>query len=376
MLTVLTYSIFVNRGNIMNDLNEAREIINKVDREMAKLFTERMHAAEMIAQYKRERGLPILDPEREREVIEQNSQLIEDDDIRAYYVKFLEDNMSVSRAYQTKILEGMKVAYSGTEGAFAHIASCRMFPSAKKIAYGNFESAYAAVVSGECDIAVLPIENSYNGEVGQVTDLIFSGSLFVNGVTELAVTQDLLGIPGASLSDIEEVVSHPQALGQCHDYILKHGFREKEYSNTALAAKLVAETGNKSIAAIASEAAAEIYGLSVLERNINSSANNTTRFVILSRSKNTAGGAHGRLTSLILFTVRNEAGALARAIEIIGKHGFNMKSIRSRPMKELMWQYYFYVEAEGNLESEEGELMLKELSEECDKLRVAGSYTK
>ena len=359
----------------MNRLKTAREIINRVDTEMARLFTERMRAAEVIAEYKKENGLPIFDAEREREVIERNSTLIEDDDIRAYYVNFLEDTMSHSRAYQSKILEGMRVAYSGTEGAFAHIASSRMFPSAKKIPYGNFESAYAAVVSGECDVAVLPIENSYNGEVGQVTDLIFSGSLYVNGITELAVTQDLVGVPGASLSDIEEVISHPQALGQCHDYILAHGFREREYSNTALAAKLVAERQDKKLAAIASEAAAEIYGLTVLERNINASANNTTRFVILSRTRNTPKN-DAKITSLILFTVRNEAGALARAIDIIGKHGFNMKSIRSRPMKELMWQYYFYVEAEGNLNTDEGKKMLSELSEQCDKLRVAGSYTK
>ncbi|MBQ7362876.1 MAG: chorismate mutase [Clostridia bacterium] len=360
----------------MSSLKEAREIINRVDREMASLFTERMHAAEMVAEYKREHGLSILDPEREREVIARNSALIENDDIRAYYVRFLEDTMAVSRAYQSKILEGMKVAYSGTEGAFAHIASSRMFPSAKKIAYGSFDSAYAAVVSGECDVAVLPIENSYNGEVGQVTDLIFSGPLFVNGVTELAVTQDLLGVPGVTLSEIEEVVSHPQALGQCHDYILSHGFREKEYSNTALAAKLVAEKGDRTVAAIASEAAAEIYGLEVIERNINASANNTTRFVILSRSENKASERPGRMTSLILFTVRNEAGALARAIDIIGKHGFNMRSLRSRPMKDLLWQYYFYVEAEGSLNTEEGRLMLSELEEHCDRLRVAGSFIK
>ncbi len=360
----------------MSNLKEAREIINRVDREMARLFLERMHAVRLVAEYKREHGLSILDPEREREVIERNSELIEDDDIRAYYVKYLEDTMAVSRSYQSKILEGMKVAYSGTEGAFAHIASSRIFPTAKKIAYGSFESAYSAVVSGECDVAVLPIENSYNGEVGQVTDLIFSGSLYVNAVTELAVTQDLLAVPGAKLSDIEEVVSHPQALGQCHDYILRHGFREKEYSNTALAAKLVAERGDKTVAAIASETAAEIYGLEVIERNINARANNTTRFVILSRSENKSIEKGPRMTSLLLFTVRNEAGALARAIDIIGKHGFNMRSLRSRPMKELLWQYYFYVEADGNLNTEEGRIMLEELREHCDKLRVAGSFIK
>lgn len=361
----------------MSDLlKKAREIINSTDREMARLFVERMRAAEMVAEYKREHGLEILDAKREAEVIERNSELIEDDELRSYYVRFIEQTMAISRSYQSRILEGMTVAYAGTEGAFAHLATMKLFPSAKKVSYGNFESAYRAVESGECDVAVLPIENSYNGEVGQVTDLIFSGSLYVNGMTELAITQDLLVVPGATLADVKEVVSHPQALGQCHEYIRDHGFGEREYNNTALAAKMVAERGDKSIAAIASAEAAALFGLEVLEKNINSSSTNTTRFVILSRSENTATAGNPRATTLLLFTVRNEAGALATAIEIIGKHGFNMRSIRSRPMKELLWQYYFCVEAEGDLGSAEGQAMLKELEGYCDRLRAAGRYIK
>ncbi len=357
-------------------LKEAREIINGVDKEMAELFEKRMRAAEMVAEYKRERGLEIHDPKREGELIERNSQYVSDGVLREYYVNFLEKTMEISRSYQSRLMEGMRVAFSGTEGAFAHIATCKLFPTAKKIGYGNFESAYNAVVTGECDAAVLPIENSYNGEVGQVTDLIFSGTLYVNGMTELAVTQDLLAVPGATLADIKEVVSHPQALGQCHEYITQHGFAEKEYNNTALAAEYVAKKGDKSLAAIASEAAAEIFGLTVLEKNINASANNTTRFVILSRSQNENIHKSAKTTTLLLFTVRNEAGSLAKAIDIIGKHGFNMRSLRSRPMKDLLWQYYFYVEAEGDLNTEEGQNMLTELKVYCDRLRAVGTFNK
>ena len=359
-----------------NLLNEAREIINKVDKEMAELFVERMRAAEMVARHKKEHGLQVFDPVREAEVIRRNSSLIESDELRAYYVNFLEKTMAVSRAYQTKLLEGMRIAYCGTEGAFAHIAARKLFPTAKKIAFGSFDDAYASVVSGECDVAVLPIENSYNGEVGQVTDLLFSGSLYVNAITELAISQDLLGVPGAKLADIKEVVSHPQALGQCKGYIKDHGFVEIEYSNTALAAGYVRDRGDKSVAAIASEEAAEIFGLSVLERNINASRSNTTRFAVLSRSENKHTAQDMRVHTLLLFTVRNEAGALAKAIEIIGKHGFNMRSLRSRPMKELLWQYYFYVEAEGNINTDEGKAMMQELSEYCDRLKSVGTYTK
>lgn len=360
----------------MSLLDDARKIINDVDSKMADLFCQRMRAAEMVAQYKKEHGLKIFDAAREEEVVKKNSQLIDDTVLREYYVTFLKNNMSVSRAYQDRLMEGMKVAYSGTEGAFAHIATCKLFPTARKVAFSDFESAYHAVVNGECDSAVLPVENSYNGEVGNVTDLMFSGSLFVNGMMELAVSQDLLAIPGASISDIKQVISHPQALGQCADYLREKGFEQLEFTNTALAAKYVSETKDKSIAAIASAEAADIFGLQVLERNINASRSNTTRFAVFSKSENKHTSKEMGVHTVLLFTVRNEAGALAKAIDIIGKHGFNMRTIRSRPMKNLLWQYYFYVEAEGNIHTDEGKEMMKELHNYCDKLKSIGTYVK
>lgn len=358
----------------MNSLDKARRTINEIDEKMARLFAERMDAVREVAQYKRENGLKIYDKDRENEVIRRNSEFVEDKEIRSYYVKFLESNMAISRSYQDSLLSGMCVAYSGTEGAFAHIASMKLFPTARKKGYADFESAYNAVVKGECEACVLPLENSYNGDVGQVNDLMFSGNLYVNGVIDLSITQDLLAVRGASLEDIKTVVSHPQALGQCREFIKKHNLSEVEYSNTALAAKYVSETGDKSIAAIASEDAAELFSLTVLEKNINASKNNTTRFAVFSRSENRYGERAKGVHSMLMFTVRNEAGALARAIEIIGRHGFNMRALKSRPMKELLWQYYFYVEAEGNVHTEAGKEMLSELSEYCDKFKVAGSF--
>ena len=357
-------------------LSEARLTINEIDREMAKLFERRMRAAEAVAEYKRERGMQIPDAAREAELIKRNSELISDKTLREYYVNFLGGLLDVSKSYQSRLMNGMRVAYSGTEGAFAHIAATKLFPEGEKVPYPDFYSAYTAVTEGACDVAVLPIENSYNGEVGQVTDLMFSGPLYVNDVTELAVSHDLLALPGAKLSDIREVISHSQALGQCAGYIREHGFSEREYVNTALAAKYVAESGDASLAAIASAEAAEIFGLTVLEKNINASRTNTTRFAIFSRAEEKHTGDEMGVHSILLFTVRNEAGALAKAIEIIGKHGFNMRSLRSRPMKELLWQYYFYVEAEGNIGTAEGELMMRELDEYCDRLRAVGTYKK
>ena len=359
-----------------NKLDKARKIINDVDARMRELFIERMRAAELVAEYKMERGLPIYDPIREDEVIRRNCEMVEDESIRSYYVNFLKNNMAVSRSYQAKILGGMKVAYSGVEGAFAHIATEKLYPTATKVSYPDFASAYRAVEDGECDIAVIPVENSYNGEVGQVIDLMFSGTLYVNGMYELPVSQDLLGIEGASINDVKTVISHPQALGQCASYIKNHGFTAEEYENTALAAKHVAELGDPTVAAIASAEAAEIFGLTVLDHDINASRSNTTRFAVFSRVPNKRISAEPGIHSVLLFTVRNEAGALARAIDVIGSHGYNMRSLRSRPMKELLWQYYFYVEIEGSIQSEVGQTMMEELGEFCDRLKFAGTYIK
>lgn len=360
----------------MNSLEKARIIINEVDEKMAELFCTRMKASEIVYEYKKEHGLKIRDAEREAEVIRRNSELIEDKTLREYYILFLSENVALSRAYQDRLMNGMKSAYSGTEGAFAHIATSKLFPRSQKIAYLDFASAYMAVQNGECDAAVLPIENSYNGEVGQVTDLMFSGSLYVNNMAELAVTQDLLAVPGTVFSDVKEVVSHPQALGQCAGYIKEKGLVSKEYTNTALAAKYVAEKGDKSVAAIASAEAAEIFGLTVLEKNINASHNNTTKFAVFSRADNAYSVGEKGVHTILMFTVRNEAGALAKAIDIIGRHGFNMITLRSRNMKELLWQYYFYVELEGDIAAENGKKMFDKLRSCCDKLKIVGSFKK
>jgi len=357
----------------MDLLEQARSIINEVDDEMARLFVRRMEAAEMVAQYKQAHGLPILDASREEQILRRGAERVEDETLRAYYINFIRNNMAISRAYQHRLLEGMRVAYCGTEGAFAHIATGKLFPSVKRVAYGDFGAAYRAVEDGDCDAAVLPVENSYNGEVGQVTDLMFSGSLYVNAMIDLAVSHDLLVVPGTAREEIKTVLSHPQALGQCAEYIRKHGWTPQEYTNTALAARYVAEKRDPTVAAIASEDAAGVFGLEVMERNINASRSNTTRFAVFSRSEDTNPTRKGE-TFVLVFTVKHEAGSLARAINVIGQHGFNMRTLRSRPMKELLWQYYFYVEAEGNVHTEDGRAMLCELENFCDRLKLVGTY--
>lgn len=354
----------------MDPLAQARQTIDRVDRQMAELFEQRMEAVKQVGEYKQKNGLPILNEQRELEVIEKNANLISDPILRSYYVRFLENNMTVSRAYQFRLAKGMKIAYSGVEGAFAHIAASRIFPTAQLISYSDFADAYKAVCDGECDVAVLPMENSYAGEVGQVMDLMFSGNLTVSGVYELPITHHLLGLPEADKHHIRKVYSHPQALSQCVPYLKKHRMEPESFANTAMAAQFVAEQKDPTLGAVASKETAALYGLRVLEKNINSSRSNTTRFGVFTREDPITNNEHFILT----YTVKHEAGALAKTISTIGRYGFNMCAMRSRPMKELMWQYYFYVEAEGNLSTPQGEAMLRELAPLCDRLKVVGCF--
>lgn len=354
-----------------NKLEEARAIINDVDAQMAELFVRRMRAAEMVYEHKKEFGLPIPDPIREEAVVQRNAALVEDEVLKGYYIDFLNRVMSISRAYQSRMQSGLKVAYSGVEGAFAHIAAGRIFPDGNRVAYSDFKAAYNAVVDGECDAVVLPIENSYAGEVGQTIDLMFAGSLYINGIYELEIHQNLLGLPGTTAEDVRTVTSHPQALSQCHDYIQLRGLATEQAHNTALAAQRVARSGDPTLGAIASLETAEIYGLKVLEANINKSGENTTRFAVLSKVKARESTLSN---SVLMFTVKNEAGSLAGAISIIGNYGFNMTALRSRPLKKHSWQYYFYIEIDGTIHSPNGQKMLEELSAVCDQLKVVGTF--
>lgn len=358
----------------MTELDKARLEINRIDKEMAFLFEQRMNASKTVAEYKRLNGIRVTDTAREKEVIKRNSALIQNEDYKSYYINFLESNMEISKRYQHRLLEGMRVAFSGVEGAFADIASKRIFPDSITIPYTDFKAAYNSVVEGECDCVVLPIENSYNGDVGQVMDLAFFGSLYINGVYDIGVTHNLLSLEGTSIDKIKQVISHPQALGQCAGFIKKYGFETVEAVNTAVAAKQVAEMGRNDVAAIASDEAAEKYGLKKLESHINESNSNTTRFAVFSRSAKAPSNEDNHF--IMLFTVTNEAGSLGKAISTIGNNGFNLKALKSRPTKELVWSYYFYAEGEGNINSESGKKMLSELKEKCSEIKILGSFEK
>ena len=231
----------------------------------------------------------------------------------------------------------------------------------------------------ECDYAVLPIENSFAGEVAQVTDLLYGGNLKIAGIFELPIVHNLLGIPDTDISKIKTVYSHPQALDQCSEYIYLRGFEKRVATNTAAAAKEVALLKNPTLAAIANKETARLYGLRILEEAINESESNTTRFVVLSAGKEPENKEQRKLFErkeafTLILIVKNEAGAVARAITTIGDFGFNMRTLRSRPQKSLLWNYYFYIEGEGNLDSVTGVNMLNALKENCESVKVLGNY--
>ena len=359
--------------NQQNDLlMQARAEINRVDREMARLFSARMAAVRQVAEYKRAAGIPVLDREREAQIIANNAALIDDEELRAYYVNYLNFNMALSRKYQHVLLEGQRIAFSGVPGAFADIAAARIFPDGIRVPCADFKAAYDAVVDGECECAVLPVENSTNGDVSQVLDMAFAGSLHISGLYDLEIEQCLLAIPGTAIEHIRSVTSHPQALGQCAEYIRRYRWLETEAVNTAIAARQVAEANDPTVAVIASKETAALYGLQILERKINRGSRNVTRFAVFTRSSKAPRPTDRHFA--MFFTVKNEAGSLLRAVAAIGENGFNLRTLKSRPTKETNWEYYFYVEGEGSIASPEGERMSAMLREVCGTLQILGSF--
>ena len=272
------------------------------------------------------------------------------------------------------ITANCRVGYSGVPGAYAHIASSRIFPESVFFSCPSFGSVYRAVVEGDLDYGVLPIENSFAGDVAQVMDLLYFGDLYIIGIYELPVTHHLLGCEGAKAEDIRVVYSHPQALDQCSSYIKLNGYEKRAATNTAVAANEVARAKDPTIAAIASKETADIYGLKILDREINDSSDNNTRFVVIARKNEPLLGVREEFS--IILTVKHEAGAFAKAVTTIGNEGFNMRAIRSRPAKVLAWQYYFYIEGEGDLYGERGSRMMEKLKSDCETIRILGNYAR
>ena len=298
-------------------------------------------------------------------------QYIKEEKYQDSYKEFLQDIMAISRKYQKMILNQDVVGYQGVEGAFSHIACTHVFPEHKKQRYASFEDVFKAVVDGEIRYGIVPFENSYTGEVGEVLDLLIKYPVYVCKDYDLKISQNLLGIPGAKLEDIRQVYSKDQAIYQSKQFLEGRGYELIPYPNTALAAEYIAKQNDKKKAAIAAKENAERYGLAVLAEDINTSAQNTTRFIIIGRDLQPSGN----IFSLAVI-IPHKAGALVSAMNIIARHGFNMQSIISRSIKDRPWEYYFYVEIDGNIQKEQEQLLVQELKDVCEEVRILGAYTK
>ncbi len=354
----------------MDKLLQARTTIDSVDKEMAALFCRRMEAVRDVIAYKKEHGLPILDTGREDAVVQKNMALVTDASLAAFYEDFIRHNMALSRQLQAQLIGADTVAYQGVEGAFSHIALGKIFSHVQAKSCATFGEVFDAVESGAAAFGILPFENSHAGDVSDVLDLCFAHrKIFVCNVYDLAVSQNLLCVPGATLSDIKTVVSHPQALRQSAQFVKSLGIQQQEYANTAVAAQFVAESGDKTIAAIASKETAALYGLTVLVADINETHDNTTRFIVIGKAPQQNGNRFS-----LLFTVEHTAGSLARVIQIIGSMGYNMECIKSRPMPHVPWEYYFYTELVGDVEK--AQTLCDALAATCKTVRILGVYNR
>lgn len=356
----------------MDQLEQARREIDEVDAQLAALFERRMRAVVQVARYKKEHGLPIHDPAREEQVLERSALRIEDPALRPYYLDHVRNRMAVARQYEALLLGQNRVAYQGVEGAFAHIALKNLFPHAEAVSCPTWDEVFSRVSEGDAAYGVVPFENSHAGDVSAVLDLCYNHpELWVVQVYDLPVRQNLLVLPGVTLPEVRHVYSHQQAISQSETFLKQMRLPCTAMANTAMAAKYVAESGDRTLAAIASRETADLYGLEVLVPDINTDGDNTTRFIVISREKPTKGNRFS-----LLFTVDNKPGKLAAVIQKIGASGFNMESIKSRPMPRMPFEYYFYAELVGDPAGAESEALLRDLDSTCRTVRMLGVYTK
>ena len=247
---------------MMDALEQARREIDTVDAQLAALFERRMKAVLSVAEYKKAHGLPIFDAAREKVVLDKAEARIGDPALRPYYRDHVQNMMDVAKQYEAEVLGRNRAAYQGVEGAFAHIALRALFPHAEAVSCPTWDEVFDAVEKGDAAHGVVPFENSHAGDVSAVLDLCYNHpGLWVVDVYDLPISQNLLVLPGTQLSDLTRVYSHQQAIAQSETFLKQFGLPATAMPNTAMAAKFVAESGDRTKAAIASVETAALYGL-------------------------------------------------------------------------------------------------------------------
>ncbi len=371
----------------MMELSEIRQKIDSIDSQLLSLFVQRMDCARQVAEIKSEKGLPILNPAREEEILARRAAEAGalGDESRVLFSTLME----LSRALQHQLLQpenplaplldsaktllpkGGRIACQGVAGAYSHKAALQQFPSCEPTFYANWEDVFRALESGAVDFGVLPVENSSAGAVSEVYDLILKYRYYIVGAVELAVDHCLAAKPGTVEDDLLRVVSHPQALAQCEHYLKEHGLKPVSCSNTAVAAQHVANEPGKDCAAICSETAAQRAGLVILRRSVQNSSGNCTRFVVVSRQLILP--PDGDKISLC-FSLPHVTGSLYRVLARFAAMGLNLTKIESRPIESERFEYLFYLDFSGNVRSDSTRRLLCSLSTELPGFSFLGNY--
>ena len=373
------------------ELKDYRAKIDEIDAQIAHLFAERMQAAEAIADYKAQNHLPIYHPAREREVLLSASQAAAPYSREARVV--FGAMMDVSRSRQAARLAGESpltqaisravaetpatfpqnatVACQGIEGAYSHQAANRLFALPQILFFQRFDGVFQAVEKGLCRYGVLPIENSSAGSVTEVYDLMKGRDFSIVRGTRLHIVHALL-TRGAKLGQIREVISHEQAVRQCAPFLKAHPeIRVTLCANTAVAAQTVANSGRDDLAAIASPACAELYGLTALPDSIQASDNNHTRFIVISKKPEIYPGAN-RIS--LMLTLPHVAGSLYRMIARFSALEMNLLKIESRPIPGRDFEFMFYFDVEASCANPEVLSLLAELESTVSQFAFLGHY--
>lgn len=371
----------------MRNIEEVRRDINQIDHEILQLFLKRMRCSEEVSDYKMANGGQVLVPSRETQLLDMMLRDIPDD-LKLEYSSLLRTTTRLSRKHQYGLMleaepdrlklnltERCKhpatVYYGGMPASYADMASRELYPDAERVAMDSWEDVFQAVSSGKADIGVVPVENSTAGTVNEIYDLLQKYGLAICASRIKIIQHCICGCKGASLDDIKEVHSHPQALRQCEQYIKQHGYSAVTETNTAVAANHVSQLGDPTVAAICSESAAELYNLEILEKHVNDGDLNQTRFIAV--TKNLSVDPEDMRVSLVL-TLPHVVGSLYGSLATFSDYGVNMTEIHSRPITDMPWNYCFYIDFDGNLLDKNIRALVYQLMQECAFVRVLGSY--
>jgi chorismate mutase / prephenate dehydratase len=374
----------------MDELEILRKRIDETDRRLLETLAARLAHVADVGRLKAKGGPHLRDFDRETKLLARVESIARElgldpfrateifREVIAMSVKVQEETLLDRKAKERALGNAQRVSFQGAEGAYSHLAARKYFGDREGTmeftGFPTFSRALSEAESGAAGYAFLPIENTTAGSINETYDLLRHTELKIVGEEILEVRHCLLGLPGAPLSGVTRVVSHPQALAQCTHFLADlAGVMPIPFVDTAEAARHVKETGDPALAAIASEEAGQRHGLEILKRDLADQEENWTRFVVVSALALTPDPRIPTKTSLV-FSTPHRHGALSHCLNVLDAHGLNLTKLESRPVPRHPWEYLFYVDFEGAESEETAARAIAALSAECPYLKVLGSY--